>query len=334
MQRKGVNMSKLIEFNGLHTTFYTDAGPVHAVNGVNFSIEEGSTTAVVGESGSGKSVTALSLMGLLPKPYGKIDEGDILYKGESILNMEKEERRMLRSRDLAMIFQEPMTSLNPALKIGFQIEEVYRRIMGLSKAEAKKKAVEMLEMVEIKDAANKARAYPHELSGGQRQRVMIAMALASSPKLLIADEPTTALDVTIQKEVLELMESLQREMGTAIMLITHDLGVVAQMADDVVVMYGGRVMEKSDVCTIFDRPLHPYTMGLLRARPTLENRGEKLYNIPGNVPPPSEMEGHCPFYSRCDKRMAICGKEVPELREHRPGQCVACFLYEGEACCG
>lgn len=326
-------MSKLIEFNNLHTTFFTDSGPVHAVNGVTFSIEEGSTTAVVGESGSGKSVTALSLMGLLPRPYGKIEEGDILYKGESILSMEKEERRMLRSRDLAMIFQEPMTSLNPALKIGFQIEEVYRRIMGLSKAEAKKKAVEMLEMVEIKDAENKARAYPHELSGGQRQRVMIAMALASSPKLLIADEPTTALDVTIQKEVLELMESLQREMGTAIMLITHDLGVVAQMADDVVVMYGGRVMEKSDVCTIFDRPLHPYTIGLLRARPTLENRGEKLYNIPGNVPPPSEMEGHCPFHSRCDKRMDICGREVPRLREHRPGQCVACFLYEGEACC-
>ena len=326
-------MSKLIEFNNLHTTFFTDSGPVHAVNGVTFSIEEGSTTAVVGESGSGKSVTALSLMGLLPRLYGKIEEGDILYKGESILSMEKEERRMLRSRDLAMIFQEPMTSLNPALKIGFQIEEVYRRIMGLSKAEAKKKAVEMLEMVEIKDAENKARSYPHELSGGQRQRVMIAMALASSPKLLIADEPTTALDVTIQKEVLELMESLQREMGTAIMLITHDLGVVAQMADDVVVMYGGRVMEKSDVCTIFDRPLHPYTIGLLRARPTLENRGEKLYNIPGNVPPPSEMEGHCPFCSRCDKRMDICGREVPRLREHRPGQCVACFLYEGEACC-
>ncbi|MFR6437333.1 MAG: ABC transporter ATP-binding protein, partial [Peptoniphilaceae bacterium] len=268
-------MSKLIEFNNLHTTFFTDSGPVHAVNGVTFSIEEGSTTAVVGESGSGKSVTALSLMGLLPRPYGKIEEGDILYKGKSILSMEKEERRMLRSRDLAMIFQEPMTSLNPALKIGFQIEEVYRRIMGLSKGEAKKKAVEMLEMVEIKDAANKARSYPHELSGGQRQRVMIAMALASSPKLLIADEPTTALDVTIQKEVLELMETLQREMGTAIMLITHDLGVVAQMADHVVVMYGGRVMEKSDVCTIFDRPLHPYTIGLLRARPTLENRGEK-----------------------------------------------------------
>ena len=326
-------MSKLIEFNNLHTTFFTDSGPVHAVNGVTFSIEEGSTTAVVGESGSGKSVTALSLMGLLPRPYGKIEEGDILYKGESILSMEKEERRMLRSRDLAMIFQEPMTSLNPALKIGFQIEEVYRRIMGLSKGEAKKKAVEMLEMVEIKDAENKARAYPHELSGGQRQRVMIAMALASSPKLLIADEPTTALDVTIQKEVLELMESLQREMGTAIMLITHDLGVVAQMADHVVVMYGGRVMEKSDVCTIFDQPLHPYTIGLLRARPTLENRGEKLYNIPGNVPPPSETEGHCPFYSRCDKRMDICGREVPRLREHRPGQCVACFLYEGEACC-
>ena len=326
-------MSKLIEFNNLHTTFFTDSGPVHAVNGVTFSIEEGSTTAVVGESGSGKSVTALSLMGLLPRPYGKIEEGDILYKGESILSMEKEERRILRSRDLAMIFQEPMTSLNPALKIGFQIEEVYRRIMGLSKAEAKKKAVEMLEMVEIKDAENKARSYPHELSGGQRQRVMIAMALASSPKLLIADEPTTALDVTIQKEVLELMETLQREMGTAIMLITHDLGVVAQMADHVVVMYGGRVMEKSDVCTIFDRPLHPYTIGLLRARPTLENRGEKLYNIPGNVPPPAEMEGHCPFYSRCDKRMDICGREVPRLREHRPGQCVACFLYEGEACC-
>ncbi|KXB67414.1 putative oligopeptide ABC transporter, ATP-binding protein OppD [Aedoeadaptatus coxii] len=231
-----------------------------------------------------------------------------------------------------MIFQEPMTSLNPALKVGFQIEEVYRRIMGLSKEEAKKKTIEMLEMVEIDDAANKAKSYPHELSGGQRQRVMIAIALASSPKLLIADEPTTALDVTIQKEVLELMDDLKRNLNTSIMLITHDLGVVAQMADNVVVMYGGRVMEKSDVCTIFDKPMHPYTKGLLRARPTLENRGEKLYNIPGNVPPPSEMEGHCPFYSRCESRMDKCREEVPKLRAQYPGHCVACFLYEGESC--
>ncbi|MDD7363784.1 MAG: ABC transporter ATP-binding protein [Peptoniphilus sp.] len=318
----------LIEFHNLHTSFYTDKGVVHAVNGVSFAIPEGSTLAIVGESGSGKSVTALSLMGLLPKPYGKIDEGEILYKGKNILEMEPEERRTLRSRDLAMIFQEPMTSLNPALKIGFQIEEVYRRIMGLSTGEAKKKVLEMLEMVEISDAKNKVDAYPHELSGGQRQRVMIAMALASSPKLLIADEPTTALDVTIQKEVLELMEGLKRDLNTSIMLITHDLGVVAQIADEVVVMYGGRVMEKSDVCTIFDHPMHPYTKGLLKARPTLENRGEKLYNIPGNVPPPSEMEGHCPFYSRCAERMDICADEVPELIEHRPGQCAACFLYE------
>ena len=293
----------LIEFKNLHTSFYTDKGVVHAVNGVSFSIPEGSTLALVGESGSGKSVTALSLMGLLPRPIGRIDVGEILYKGENILDMDPVERRKLRSRDLAMIFQEPMTSLNPALKVGFQIEEVYRRVMGLSKEEAKKKTVEMLEMVEIDDAANKVNSYPHELSGGQRQRVMIAIALASSPKLLIADEPTTALDVTIQKEVLELMEGLKHDLNTSIMLITHDLGVVAQMADDVVVMYGGRVMEKSDVCTIFDNPMHPYTKGLLRARPTLENRGEKLYNIPGNVPPPSEMEGHCPFYSRCESRM-------------------------------
>lgn len=322
----------LIEFKNLHTSFYTDNGVVHAVNGVNFSIPEGSTLAVVGESGSGKSVTALSLMGLLPRPMGRIDEGEILYKGENILDMDPVERRKLRSRDLAMIFQEPMTSLNPALKVGFQIEEVYRRIMGLSKEEAKKKTIEMLEMVEIEDAANKAKSYPHELSGGQRQRVMIAIALASSPKLLIADEPTTALDVTIQKEVLELMDDLKRDLNTSIMLITHDLGVVAQMADDVVVMYGGRVMEKSDVCTIFDNPMHPYTKGLLRARPTLENRGEKLYNIPGNVPPPSEMEGHCPFYSRCESRMDRCKEEVPKLRAQYPGHCVACFLYEGESC--
>lgn len=322
----------LIEFKNLHTSFYTDKGVVHAVNGVSFSIPEGSTLAVVGESGSGKSVTALSLMGLLPRPIGKIDEGEILYQGKSILDMDPVERRKLRSRDLAMIFQEPMTSLNPALKVGFQIEEVYRRIMGLSKEEAKKKTIEMLEMVEIDDAANKAKSYPHELSGGQRQRVMIAIALASSPKLLIADEPTTALDVTIQKEVLELMDDLKRNLNTSIMLITHDLGVVAQMADNVVVMYGGRVMEKSDVCTIFDKPMHPYTKGLLRARPTLENRGEKLYNIPGNVLPPSEMEGHCPFYSRCESRMDKCREEVPKLRAQYPGHCVACFLYEGESC--
>lgn len=322
----------LIEFKNLHTSFYTDKGVVHAVNGVSFSIPEGSTLAVVGESGSGKSVTALSLMGLLPRPMGKIDEGEILYQGKNILDMDPVERRKLRSRDLAMIFQEPMTSLNPALKVGFQIEEVYRRIMGLSKEEAKKKTIEMLEMVEIDDAANKAKSYPHELSGGQRQRVMIAIALASSPKLLIADEPTTALDVTIQKEVLELMDDLKRNLNTSIMLITHDLGVVAQMADNVVVMYGGRVMEKSDVCTIFDKPMHPYTKGLLRARPTLENRGEKLYNIPGNVPPPSEMEGHCPFFSRCESRMDKCREEVPKLRAQYPGHCVACFLYEGESC--
>ncbi|WP_322630873.1 ABC transporter ATP-binding protein [Aedoeadaptatus coxii] len=322
----------LIEFKNLHTSFYTDKGVVHAVNGVSFSIPEGSTLAVVGESGSGKSVTALSLMGLLPRPMGKIDEGEILYQGKNILDMDPVERRKLRSRDLAMIFQEPMTSLNPALKVSFQIEEVYRRIMGLSKEEAKKKTIEMLEMVEIDDAANKAKSYPHELSGGQRQRVMIAIALASSPKLLIADEPTTALDVTIQKEVLELMDDLKRNLNTSIMLITHDLGVVAQMADNVVVMYGGRVMEKSDVCTIFDKPMHPYTKGLLRARPTLENRGEKLYNIPGNVPPPSEMEGHCPFYSRCESRMEKCREEVPKLRAQYPGHCVACFLYEGESC--
>lgn len=318
----------LIEFQNLHTSFYTDQGVVHAVNGVSFAIPEGSTLAVVGESGSGKSVTALSLMGLLPKPYGRIEKGKILYRGEDMLAMDPKARRHLRSKELAMIFQEPMTSLNPALKVGFQIEEVYRRIMGLSKAEAKAKAIEILDRVEIRDPKNKANAYPHELSGGQRQRVMIAIALASSPKLLIADEPTTALDVTIQKEVLELMEDLKRDLNTAIMLITHDLGVVAQIADEVVVMYGGRVMEKSDVCTIFDRPMHPYTKGLLKARPTLENREEKLYNIPGNVPPASEMEGHCPFYSRCGERMAICAEAVPELIEHRPGQCAACFLYE------
>ena len=324
-------MAKLMEFKDLHVSFHTDRGVVHAVNGVSFDIDEGETVAIVGESGSGKSVTALSLMGLLPKPAGTVDGGEILYRGENIFLMDEAARRDLRSRELAMIFQEPMTSLNPALRIGFQIEEVYRRILGLSKADAKQKSLEMLEMVEIPDAKDKMHAYPHELSGGQRQRVMIAIALASSPKLLIADEPTTALDVTIQAEVLTLMRNLQKELNTSILLITHDLGVVAQMADEVVVMYGGRVMENTDVCTLFDHPLHPYTKGLLKARPTRESKGKKLYNIPGNVPTAFEMEGYCPFYSRCSERMEKCAKAVPALTEENPGQEVACFLYEEDA---
>lgn len=323
-----MDKKNIIEFKNLHTYFYTDKGVVRAVNGVSFAIPEGKTVAVVGESGSGKSVTALSLMGLVAKPQGKIVDGEILMDGQDITKFSKEKMREIRGRDLSMIFQEPMTSLNPSLRIGFQLEEIFHRILGLSKEESKKKSLELLEMVEIPNPKEKIRAFPHELSGGQKQRVMVAMALASKPKVLIADEPTTALDVTIQAEVLDLMKRLQQETGTSILLITHDLGVVAEMADEVVVMYGGRVVEKNDVFGIFDNPEHPYTQGLLKARPTLENRDQKLYNIPGNVPNPMDLGEECPFANRCTYVMDICRKQVPEEIVRDEDHRVSCFLYK------
>lgn len=325
-----MNPNNLVEFHNLHTVFYTDKGKVKAVNGVSFNIPKKSTVAIVGESGSGKSVTALSLMGLVPKPQGVIEEGQILFEDQDLTKLSKEEMRKIRGRYLSMIFQEPMTSLNPGLKIGYQISEVYRRILGMSKSEARKKSLEMLELVEIPRAEAVMKSFPHELSGGQRQRVMIAIALASNPKLLIADEPTTALDVTIQSEVLELMNHLKEQTGTSIMLITHDLGVVAEMADYVVVMYAGRVVERAEVVDLFDHPLHPYTQGLLKARPIIGADNKKLYNIPGNVPNPIGLEDNCYFASRCPYVMDRCKRELPELKEETVDHDVACFLYDKE----
>lgn len=272
-------MTNIVEFKNLHTYFYTDRGVVKSVRGVTFSIPKGKITAVVGESGSGKSVTALSLMGLIPKPQGKIVKGEILFDGRDLTKLSEKERRSLRGGDMAMIFQEPMTSLNPALKIGFQLREVLKLHGTKSKEEQKKAVIAMLDAVEIPDPEKYYNAYPHELSGGQRQRVMIAMALLNSPKLLIADEPTTALDVTIQAQVLSLMRGLKEKFQTSIMLITHDFGVVAEMADEVVVMYQGEVMEKGTIYDIFDHPVHPYTKALLRARPTLNSTEERLFNM-------------------------------------------------------
>lgn len=315
----------LLRVQDLQTSFLTDEGPVPAARGVTFEIPYGQTLALVGESGSGKSVTALSLMGLLDKKTSRVTGGPALFEGRDLLSLSKEEMRKLRAKDLAMIFQEPMTSLNPGLKVGYQVAEVYFRVLGYDKKTAWDKAIEILKKVDLPRPETLASSYPHQLSGGQRQRVMIAMALASSPKLLIADEPTTALDVTIQKEVLDLMTRLQEETGTAILLITHDLGVVAQVAHRVAVMYGGRVVESAPVMEIFDKPLHPYTQGLLQARPLVGQDTGPLFTIPGQVPHPQDLGGSCDFYDRCPYASPACKEKEPHLREEAPHHQVACF---------
>lgn len=321
-------MNHLVEFDHVHTYFFTDDGVVKSVNGVSFTIDEGKTVAVVGESGCGKSVTALSLMGLVPTPQGRIVEGKILFEDKNLLELSEEERRSLRGHAMAMIFQEPMTSLNPTLRIGLQMMEVLPASMG--KEEKRTIAKKMLEQVEIHDADTVLKSYPFELSGGMRQRVMIAMGLLNRPKLLIADEPTTALDVTVQAQVLELMNRLQKNFGTAILLITHDLGVVAHMADEVVVMYAGRVVERSGVEELFDRPLHPYTQGLLKARPTLGEEQERLFNIEGSVPNPIDLPEACAFYDRCPYKMEKCLEMVPPEIFVEKEHGVSCRLYDEE----
>lgn len=321
----------LVEFKNLKTYFYTEDGIVKAVNDVSFKIREGETVGVVGESGCGKSVTAMSLMRLIPDPPGKIVSGDILFEGKSILKLSENEMRHIRGNQISVIFQEPMTSLNPVFTIGFQISEAIILHQKLNKSEARKKSIEMLTLVGIPRADEIVDAYPHELSGGMRQRVMIAMALSCTPKLLIADEPTTALDVTIQAQILDLMRNIKETLNTSIMLITHDLGVIAEMADYVVVMYAGKVVEEASVLEIFKSTLHPYTVGLLKSKPTLNKEETKtLYTIPGHVPNPIGMPESCYFCERCEKVMDICRKEQPELKEVSQGHKVACWLYEGE----
>lgn len=319
----------LLEVKNLKTQFKVQGGLVNAVNGVDFSIDKGEVLAIVGESGSGKSVTSLSVMGLIPSPPGKVIDGEILFKGEDLLNKNKKEMQDIRGNKISMIFQEPMTSLNPVFTVGKQISESIMRHQKLSKKEAEKKVIEMLELVGIPSPESRIKDYPHQLSGGMRQRVMIAMALTCNPELLIADEPTTALDVTIQAQILDLMVKLKEKLGTSILLITHDLGVVAETADKVVVMYCGKVVESATVDEIFENPMHPYTQGLLNSIPKIDEECEKLFMIPGMVPNPLEMPEGCAFSSRCSKCSEICTSKEPPLIK-RNGREVRCFLYSSK----
>ncbi|MEC9488170.1 MAG: ABC transporter ATP-binding protein, partial [Halanaerobium sp.] len=294
-----MNKDALIEVRGLQTYFYTEDGVVKAVDGVDFEIYKGETLGVVGESGCGKSVTSLSIMRLIPNPPGKIVGGDILFEGDSLLKKSESEMRKIRGNDISMIFQEPMTSLNPVYTVGDQIAEAIILHQKVSKKEAIERAVEMLRKVGIPLPEQRVNEYPHQLSGGMRQRVMIAMALSCNPKMLIADEPTTALDVTIQAQILELMNELKNEFDASIMMITHDLGVIAEVADRVAVMYAGKIVEYSDAVSIFKNPKHPYTWGLLKSIPRLDKTTERLMNIEGVVPNPLFFPDGCKFHTRC-----------------------------------
>jgi peptide/nickel transport system ATP-binding protein len=319
----------LLKIRNLHTYFYTDDGVAKAVDGVDLELLEGGTLGVVGESGCGKSVTALSVMRLIPDPPGKIMQGKILFGGKDLTALSEAEMRKIRGRSISMIFQEPMTSLNPVFQIGDQISEVLTLHEGLSKKEAWNRSVEMLKMVGIPAAERRVTEYPHQLSGGMRQRAMIAMALACSPKLMIADEPTTALDVTIQAQILELINRLQRDKGMSVILITHNLGVIAETAQMVAVMYAGRVVEYTDVRTLFGTPQHPYTQGLLKSIPRLDQdhaRKAKLEAIPGLVPSLLDLPPGCKFSNRCKYVFEKCGQEPP-LEEVANGHFVRCWLH-------
>jgi oligopeptide/dipeptide ABC transporter ATP-binding protein len=314
----------LLVVKDLRTHFHTEEGIVPSVNGVSFTVKTGETLAIVGESGCGKSVTSLSIMGLIADS-GKIVGGEILFQGKDLVKLSAKEMRKLRGNQISMIFQEPMTSLNPVFTIGFQIGEVLQLHEGLSKTKAKERSIEMLKLVGIPRPDKVADQYPHQLSGGMRQRVMIAMALACNPRLLIADEPTTALDVTIQAQILELMAQLSKQRDTGVILITHDLGVVAEMADRVIVMYAGEVVEEADVYALFASPKHPYTRGLLQSLPKLDEQREELDSIEGSVPNPLDMPQGCAFHPRCTSADDRCRTSRPQLEPGSGGHKVSCF---------
>ena len=323
----------ILEIDNLHSYFFTEQGVVKAVNGVSFDIPKNKTVGIVGESGCGKSVTSMSVMRLLQGPTGQIVSGEIRFHAKEkifdIAKMPMRDIHKIRGSEIAMIFQEPMTSLNPIFTIGEQLDEVtFINKKGASKEEAKAKSIEMLNLVGIAMPERVYGAYPHELSGGMRQRVMIAMALASDPRLIIADEPTTALDVTIQAQILDLLRDLKDKIDGSIMLITHDLGIIAEMADYVVVMYAGRVIEKGTVEEIFHNPLHPYTIGLQKSKPTVDSSSAELYNIPGNVPNPVNMPNHCYFKERCAMCKEKCSGDYPGMIQVSPTHFVSCHLYE------
>jgi peptide/nickel transport system ATP-binding protein len=317
----------LLQVNHLQTNFYTENGVVHAVNDVSFAIREGETVCIVGESGCGKSITALSLMQLIPE-NGKVEGGEINFAGKNLLKLNKKDIRRLRGNEIGIIFQEPMTSLNPVFTIGEQMIEPIQEHLLLSKKDAYKKAMELITMLGIPNAEKIIHLYPHELSGGMLQRIMIAIALSCNPKLIIADEPTTALDVTIQAQILDLLRDVKHEFNTSILMITHDLGVVAEMADYVVVMYAGKVVEEGPVIELFANPQHPYTKGLLKAKPVIGERKERLYTIAGQVPNLVDLNEGCYFADRCEFAKDICRTKQPALKEITKGQKAACWLYE------
>jgi oligopeptide/dipeptide ABC transporter, ATP-binding protein, C-terminal domain len=320
-------MSNLLEVKNLQVSFQTFFGEVEAVRGISFKVEKGKTLAIVGESGCGKSVTAGSIMKLLPQPPVLYKGGEIIFEGENLLAKTEKQMNEYRGNKIAMIFQDPMTSLNPTMKIGKQIVEGLRRHTGMSKDEAHKKAIEMLDLVAVPHADKRVNQYPHEFSGGMRQRVMIALAMSCNPSLLIADEPTTALDVTVQAQILDLMKDIQDKMGMSIILITHDLGIVADKADDVVVMYAGQIVEQGKTNDIFYNPKHPYTKNLLASVPRPDmTKGEPLYSIQGTPPDLYKPPLGCGFFDRCSEAMIVCEKNMPNFYEHGNGHFSRCFL--------
>ncbi|KAB2592709.1 ABC transporter ATP-binding protein [Streptomyces arboris] len=325
----------LLEVRDLHVEFHTREGVAKAVNGVNYTVDAGETLAVLGESGSGKSVTAQAIMGILDMPPGRIPQGEILFRGKDMLTMPEEERRKIRGRKVAMIFQDALSSLNPVLTVGYQLGEMFRVHLGMSKKDARLKSIELMDRVRIPAAKERVDDYPHQFSGGMRQRIMIAMALALEPDLIIADEPTTALDVTVQAQVMDLLAELQREYNMGLILITHDLGVVADVADKIAVMYAGRIVETAPVHELYSRPSHPYTRGLLDSIPRLDQKGQELYAIKGLPPNLTRIPAGCAFNPRCPKAEDICRTDIPPLHPvterdgtDLPGRGSACHFWK------
>ncbi|UOY03830.1 ABC transporter ATP-binding protein [Blastococcus sp. PRF04-17] len=334
--RRGEPGAPILAVEDLHVEFRTRAGVVNAVNGISYTVSEGETLAILGESGSGKSVSAQAIMGILDSPPARVPRGEIWFEGRNLLTQSAEEQRKVRGPGISMIFQDALSSLNPVYSVGYQIGEMFRAHRGLSKKEAKKRAVELMDRVRIPAAADRVNDYPHQFSGGMRQRVMIAMAIALDPRILIADEPTTALDVTVQAQVMDLLKDLQRETGMGLVLITHDLGVVNEVADNVAVMYAGRIVERGTVTDVFDNPAHPYTEGLMNSVPHVEAKGGRLQPIAGQPPSLARIPSGCPFHPRCARRRLgadaapgrDCAGDVPPLRVVVPGREAACHYSE------
>jgi oligopeptide transport system ATP-binding protein len=322
-------MTPLLDVRNLEIAFYTKDGVVRAVNGISYSLEKGDTLGIVGESGSGKSVSLLAMLGLIPMPPGKIEKGEILFEGKDLLKLKRGQWGGIRGKQIAMIFQDPMTSLNPVMTIGNQIDEAIKINLGLGQQEARQRTIEVLSQVGMPHAEERCHDYPHQFSGGMRQRVMIAMAISCRPQLLIADEPTTALDVTIQAQIIELVKRLQKELGMTVIWVTHDLGVVARLTKKIIVMYGGSIMERGPIKAIYNHPRHPYTIGLLASVPgATANRQTELNFIPGSPPDMIRLPKGCPFVARCAYQTEHCSLEKPALEEIEPGQWGACWNIE------